>query len=185
MKYKPLYRVLLLLMLLLCTASVSRAEDSQTRVGRIRSALVYYLVKFVTWPGEEQGEESQEPIELCVLGDDPLNDFLTQTVEGKSVRGRPFHVRIRESLAAGETLGKCHVLFLSEEYAEKLEEKQFVVPATNVLTVCAAREKRRNHCMVQILERDNRAQIAVDLSLTTSAGFRISSELLEVADKLE
>ena len=184
--FQRLFRnCVLVIFLVSLAAPPAQAEDTGTRVGRIRSALVYYLVKFVTWPGETPDSRSTEPIEFCVLGEDPLNDFLAQTVAGKTVRDRPLNVRIRESLKEGEKLGTCHVLFLSAEFAERYEERQIEVPKANVLTICAAKIIRRNHCMIQILEKDNRARLTIDLPLTTAAGFKISSELLEVADTVE
>jgi YfiR/HmsC-like len=144
--------------------------DDSSRVGRIRSALVYYVVKFVTFDSSVS-----QPIRLCIVGDDPLNAHIKGTLIGKSVVGRPIEVEMFEGW---QPSAECHVIFFAENSVDK---STLSTLPRQLLTICAVSEVSWDSCIVQMFVSDNKARLAVDLDRARAHGFEVGSELLEVA----
>jgi len=75
---------------------------------QVKAAFLYNFAKFVQWPSATF-QSANEPIAICVLGQDPFGRSLEDTVTGRAIEGRSLIVRHISSVkqAAG-----CHILFI-------------------------------------------------------------------------
>ena len=69
---------------------------------------------------------------FAILGDDPIEEPLLRTVEGKSVGGHPVHVI---KLKDGADPGRCHVLFFGRSEEGRVDEVLAKRRDSGVLTV--------------------------------------------------
>ena len=166
------------LVIAIMTGATNAEEVSGARIGRIRAALIYYLVKFVDWPSLDDANINRN-LELCLLGSDPLNHFLENTVRGKKIHNHNLVIREQREDKIAQS---CNLVFFSEEKVSLLREKQLVLGEESPLTVCAVQKPDWGYCMIQLYEKENRIRIAIDVDLAKRANYSISSELLEVAD---
>ncbi|MFN8390447.1 MAG: YfiR family protein [Bdellovibrionota bacterium] len=181
--------------LVVIAPSSALADTVEDRSGKIRAALVYYLVKFVSLPEASSGstQSSSEdasagspsngpgaPISLCVVGSDPLNGFIADTVRGKSARGKKIRVTFAER-GSSVLLQQCNVVFVGSDVLTN--DRGFVEQLKNhpLLSVCSVERVQWGNCVMQLFAESNRARIAVDLPLAHRLGLKIDSELLEVA----
>jgi len=59
---------------------------------QVKAAFLYNFVRFVEWPSEAF-QSSNEPIAICVLGQDPFGRSLEDTVAGRTIEGRSLAIR--------------------------------------------------------------------------------------------
>lgn len=171
-----------LLLLILAFPAGNCLADAGSRTGKIKAASLYYIAKFVTWP-LSQAEQTQPlpELTLCVVGEDPLNDFIKGTASGKTSHGRRIAVRLFPSDADSVAVRDCDVLYLGEISASSSEKLLRSAHEKPVLTIRSVREVKWSNVVIQLFESSNKLNIAVDLPLALSKGLKISSELLRVS----
>lgn len=163
------------------------AEDTDTaameaRVGRIRAALVYYIVQFVYFVPQDS-KPTSEPLTICVLGEDLMKPYLAATIEGKTAHGRSLRVRLLDISDPPPALSGCHVVFIGKNALDPVQQLLTKTDQNSILSICAMDKVLWGNCMIQIFEERNKARIAIDVQKLQEGGLRASSELLEVAIK--
>ncbi len=172
----------ILLIGMMTSATLVVAQPKESRAGRIRSAVVYYLAKFVRW--EKSSVLSQSDyITTCVVGDDPLKHSILNTVAGKTADRRSFDVTFFSSQVNPKELEKCQLIFFSRESAEATLISSLT--KKGLLTVCAVDEISWGTCVVQLFEENNKARLAIDNVIGKSVGIEFSAQLLDVAELRE
>lgn len=153
------------------------ADDS--RELKIKSAVVFYIIKFVEW---QRGVEPKDAIKVCAAVRSELYDALAETFAGKVVRGRGLRIRAIEA-QAGFSLPDCEILILDRAAASSAGNamQHAEILTQPVLSICEVDEVVWEGCIAQIFPQDNRARIAFDLERAQLAGLRPSSELLALA----
>ncbi len=143
----------------------------------VKAAFLYNFAKFVEWP---QGAfaAAQAPFALCVFGVDPFGHGLDETVQGKTVQGRPVVVRRLDGLSGAE---RCQILFVSSSERQRFVEVLGAVAGHNVLTVGEEGEFARAGGMISFLLRQQRVHFSIDAGAAKRAGLAISSRLLDLA----
>ena len=81
----------------------------------IKAVFLYNFAKFTTWP-TESFPDPQAPLRLCILGEDAFGAAM-ESIEGKSIKGRPLAVIRIAQVADAE---RCHILFVSTSEEERL-----------------------------------------------------------------
>jgi len=167
--------VTLLWMTLLAHEALSE-DDTLLRAGKIRAALVYYIIKFV-----DRDHRIDVPLTVCTLGSDPLIAALPATFENKSLNGRSFEVKSFSAVPMLNELQVCQVMFFGNDRIHDglalIKDRSDHPP----LVICAVPSIDWNGCGVEIYEESNKARIALDNERLESDGFKIGSELLEVS----
>ncbi len=75
----------------------------------VKAAVLYNITKFVEWPPEAFKSRS-DPVNVCVLGENPFVDALAEALGGKLHDNRSFAVRYLHDSSAASA---CQVLFVS------------------------------------------------------------------------
>jgi hypothetical protein len=163
-------------LILLCTFPLAHAQpQSQADEYAIKATYLYNFAKFVQWP--------QAPVSavftIGLIGDDPFGTALDLTVKNKQARGRSLVVK---RFATIEALEPCQILFVARSERRRLDEILKATSGTSVLTVGDGEEFAQKGAVIGFKLRDNRVSFVVNLAAANSAGLKISSELLGVAD---
>ncbi len=82
-------RLSLLVAVLALTSTNVRAQGFNEY--QVKAAFLYNFAKFVEWPSQSF-KGPKDSLNICVLGEDPFGQLLTDTVNGKTLEGRPFVV---------------------------------------------------------------------------------------------
>ncbi len=91
-------------LLLASLASAQIMDEYQVKAGFVSS-----FASYIEWP-PETFSAPQEPIAICVLGQNPFGASLRALVEGKVVEGRTFVVR---EIPDSHQAGNCQILYIS------------------------------------------------------------------------
>lgn len=166
--------------LLLLAGGRSAAQDRPrvTSEYAVKAAFLYNFARFVEWPASAFSGP-RDPMTLCVLGEDPFGGELDQTVQGKSVLGRPIVVR-RFARPAG--LEECRILFVSSSERSRFDQVLAAVGDRAVLTVGEEEAFGRSGGMISFVVRQNRVRFQIDRGAAARAGLSIGSQLLELAE---
>lgn len=163
--------------LLLLPAS-ARAQSSALELA-VKATYLYKLAPFVSWPaGVLNGPE--EPLVICIQGQDPFGAVLDRAVAGQRVGGHPIAVR---RLTKVDRTAACHILYLAGSPAQSAGQGLDAVQGTPVLTVTdAARGASRG--MIHLVLDGGRVRFAVDAGRAETSGLAISSKLLALATQV-
>ncbi len=159
-------------------AAAYAADDVRAQESTLKAAYLFQLANFVDWPeGRTPGSGGDEPLRLCILGDDPFGSAIDK-VAGKKARGRQLAV---ERFAAAEGVEGCDVLFISDSESAELDRILDLVAGANVLTVGDAKDFARCGGVVGLVVKGGKLRLEVNLGAAQEAGLKISAKLLELS----
>ncbi len=180
-------RALLLAILFSLAGSpcVSAAQNPETdaeiaRSERIMAAVVFHIVKFVSWP--DDAKHAKKTIRICTLGQDDLLNYVKEAITGKSIKGIPLEIlelAHPDQLLTGKT--ECAAIFLAKGAASHLTAVSNYARANSILSICHIDVLHWSNCMMYVFKENNKARVAIDREMAENARLQISSELLELA----
>jgi hypothetical protein len=149
------------------------AADGADEYG-LKAAFLYQFTKYVSWPSETDG-----PVAICVLGDDPFGSILDETLAGKTAKGQPIEARRVGSASAGST---CHILFVSRSERAGLDATLAALGRRPTLTVGDMTDFPRRGGMINLRLENDRIKLEVNPDNAERVGLKIGSDLLRLAD---
>jgi hypothetical protein len=142
----------------------------------VKASFVYTVAKFVDWP-PEAFEGPDTPLVFAILGDDPIEEPLLRTVQGKSVGGHPVHVIKLKDEADPE---HCHVLFVGRSEADHVDEVLAKRRDSSVLTVGEFDRFAQRGGVLRIILEQNMVRFEVNVDAASRAHLQISSKILKL-----
>lgn len=171
-------KLLLSLTFLLGTALQVRAQGPVFDEYRVKAAFLFSFAKFVEWPPDAFAS-ADEPIGICVLGQNPFGPVLEETVRGKVVANRTFVVLQNPD---AQHISKCHIVFVSASEGKHSHDFLEELKSKSVLTVSETDGVDANSGVIDLKLKDGRVRIEIDLVAMERARLRISSKLLSLAE---
>lgn len=147
-------------------------EESQ-----LQAAYLYNFAKFVDWPAGTF-RSPDDPMVICVFGDDRTGDVLEQSVSGKRANGRP--VESRQPHTAAECK-PCHILFIGSSDKNRMGEILRELRGSSVLTVGHSDQFIPLGGVINLARKDVTIELEIDPEAADAAGLKISSRLLVIA----
>ncbi len=148
---------------------------------QIKAVFIYNLMHFITWP-EENFENPKTPLKIYILGKDNLGAFLDKVIQGESIKGRKIVVKRGVDL---DSSCSFNILFISSSMKSQLPEIFKGIKNCNVLTVGDVEGFAHLGVMVNLVPKNNRMVLEINMASSKKAGLDISSKLLNVATIVE
>jgi len=123
--------------------------------------------------------DSQAPLVIGVLGENPFGDLLDATVRGEHVGARSFVVRRYQRV---EDIKTCDILFISRPAGDRPEGVLADLKHRPILTVSDAEGFAEHGGMIGFVSDRNRIRLQINLDVAQAAHLTISSKLLRVAE---
>lgn len=142
----------------------------------VKAGYLLHFAKFVEWPA--QVFVSRGAIEICVLGDDPLQRALDAASRGETVDSRPV---VASTLDAAQPLDRCHIVFVGGAFHGDMEEMVPVAQRQHVLLVGEGEAFLGRGGMIAFVREAGRIRFDVDLRAASRAGLKLRSQLVQVA----
>lgn len=170
--------LMLLLLLLLPSAERSFAADPLT-LGeyQIKAGFLFNFTRFVEWPANAFLTPAS-PILICVAGETPLTDLLSDVVVGKVVDGRAVGVK---RVNPGDDLHRCNLVFISAAAERHAAEILAGVKKSNTLTVGETPGFAQGGGMINFAIQDNKVKLEMNLEAATRAELKVNSKLIAVS----
>lgn len=143
----------------------------------VQAVLLYNVTKFVEWPGSAfRGPD--EPVTLCILGDDPFISSLG-LLQGKPVRRRPIALRLLEENPTPED--RCHILFVGRSEEARFEPVLRGLGTAPVLTIASFEAFSAHGGVLSLIKNGKRVSLLINSQASRQAGLTVNSQLLELA----
>ena len=163
---------------LLLVGGPAASQAVRAAASQVQAVFLFNFAQFVDWPAEAFAD-SQAPLVIGILGDDPVGAFLDETVRGDTVGGRPLEIRRYRGI---EEIKTCHILFISRSEADRLEDMLAALKDRPILAVSDGDGFAGRGGMIQFVIERSRIRLRINLEAAQAARLLISSKLLRSAE---
>jgi hypothetical protein len=160
----------------LALAAAAATSATVPQEYQVKAIFLFNFTQFVDWPS---GSGVQDPLAICVLGEDPFGSYLDDALRGEHVGNRTLTVRRYRRV---EDVRACQVLFISRTEARYIDDAIAQVRGAGTLTVSDASDFVARGGMVGFVTEDNHVRLRINVAATHAGGISISSKLLRVAE---
>jgi hypothetical protein len=144
---------------------------------QVKAAFLYNFAKFVQWPSESF-QSSNDPIAICVLGQDPFGRSLEDTVAGRGIEGRSLVVR---HISSVKQVAGCHVLFISSAENKRSLPMLAEIKTPGVLTIGDSGPSGADGVVINFKLEGGKVRFEINVEAAEREKLRISSRLLSLA----
>lgn len=144
----------------------------------LKAVFLLNLAQFTDWPTNDFAAPDS-PLVIGILGDDPFGTLLDEAVQGETVNGRPF---VLARYRRVEDIKLCHILFISQSEARRLETIVEHLKAKSILTVSDIEGTLERGVCVRFVTVNNKIHLRINTEALQAANLTMSSKLLRVAE---
>lgn len=153
----------------------SFAVNAQVSINKAKARFIYNFTKFFEWPQSERNGD----FVMGVLGSNSIYQELDDYTEGKKVIVQDIKVK---KFSKAESVNDCHVLFVSEGYARKLEELSKRLSASTLL-VSDSNKGIKYGAALNFVLKGNRLKYEFAAANAKEKGLKFSSRIKDMAAK--
>ncbi|MGA2853345.1 MAG: YfiR family protein [Verrucomicrobiota bacterium] len=165
---------LLLAALLGCLPA--RSQEARPPDYEVKAAFLYHFGQFVEWPTNVFAD-TNAPLVIGVVGDDPFHGDLERMVAGQNINGRPIVVRPVRALPDLKT---CQILFIAASQKAQMRELLKAVEGAGVLTVGETGDFIQAGGMINFIIENSEVHFQINNNAARAAGLNISSKLIKL-----
>jgi hypothetical protein len=174
---------LMLLMLMfgmvIAGAPSASAQDEKPIDYQVKAAFLVNFPKYVDWPASDFAK-SNSAITVAVFGDDNVaNEFQNMIQSGLVISGHPVVLKRIQSEA---DIADCQILFIAASEQSRAAAILDKLKGSAVLTVGESANFLEQGGMVNLVPKNRKIRLQVNLTAASQAHLRISSRLLVAAD---
>jgi hypothetical protein len=155
----------------------SSAQSLATSEYEIKAAFLFNFAKFVEWPSGAL-MDTEGSFVIGILGKDPFNTELEQTIGDKTIRGAAIQIERFRSI---DNLRPCHILFISESEKMNLPNILVKIGDQSILTVSDMPDFARRGGMIHLYTENNKVRFIIHTQAAEKAGLKLSAKLLTLA----
>jgi hypothetical protein len=144
----------------------------------VKAAFLYHLAEFVEWP-PEAFPAAENPLVIGVLGADPFGKALDEIAEDVVVKNRKLKVQRFHNM---EEVKTCHILFISQSEAGRLDQIFSLLKDRKILTVGDTEGFALRGGIVRFRTEKNKIRLRINIDAARAASLTISSKLLRAAE---
>jgi YfiR/HmsC-like len=142
----------------------------------LKLAISYRVTKFVSWPA---AAKARDAFRFCVYRGDPLDETLDD-LSGRAVGNRQIEVAIVDQ--PGRAREACDLLFIPDEESRDVAPILRALDRAPVLTISDAPGFAESGGIIELENKNNRVAFVINVAASESAGFQISSQLLQMSE---
>lgn len=171
-----LWRMVFAIVLLFAARPPAAAQDVSTEY-KFKAVFLFHFAQFVDWP-TNAFSDPKAPLEIGILGDDPFDDFLDQTVQGENVNGHPLVI---QRFHNPNDIKDCQILFISQSENRQLGRILDSLKGKTVLTVSDINNFPENGGMIGFVTIQDKIHFRINTDAAHDANLTLSSKLLRLA----
>ena len=144
---------------------------------QVKAFFLYNFARYVEWP-PETFKAANDPIVICILGQNPFGGALEQAVAGKVLGARPFVVRQISEIPPGSS---CHILFVKSSERKRFRSMAGRLKGSAVLSVGETPGFIADGGVINFKLENGKVRFEIDIEAAGREHLRISSKLLSLA----
>lgn len=157
------------------------------RLGKLKAAYIYNVVKFTQWP--ESALAAEQPIRICLFGEDQTVEFLQRELQTRQAQSRPIDIQHFARASApshAEMVQKiegCQLIYLAEKGQVPYRDYIRATALQPILLTSGYSGFAEMGGMVAIRHNEDSGKVKfeINLSAVSQSGLNISSKLLKFA----
>ncbi len=167
----------LLISAFLVFTPVAHAEDADVKFDKVKAALIFKFINFVTWP-EEAFESDDTPLLICIVENRTIYNELKKSARKLRTASRPVEITFKKE---GDPLKSCHIIFIDESVSRKFYGRFNELHRSFVLTIGDDEKFAREGGIIRISENNNRPDLEVNIDSAKDSKLTISSQVLKLS----
>lgn len=150
---------------------------------QVKAAYLLNFPKYIDWPAGAFAE-TNSPIIVDVFGDaDVANEFAAMIEGGKAVDGHP--IVLKRITKVEEITNDCQILFVAASEKPLVSAILQKVKSFDILTVGESDDFLSNGGIINLVHRNRKIRLQVNLDAAERAHLKISSRLLVVSEVMK
>lgn len=174
---KPVFASFLAILLLLSFPAASLPLAPNAPEYDVKAAMIYNFALFIEWP-DQSFTSANEPISVCVFGENPFGQSLETNFAGKTVRGRELEIR---HVQHPSELQNCHIAFISPSEHKRVPEIITAIGNSSVLTIGDMKDFVESGGVIGFHTDDEKIRFDINVKAAQRANLKISYKLLNLA----
>jgi hypothetical protein len=163
---------------LIVGCAIAMVAFAQVDEYQVKAAFLYNFAKFVDWPAQAfHGPE--DPICICIVGQNPFENSLEAVVRGQKVGGRSFRVRQISDIS---NKPDCHILFVCAAEQKRFQSMAGNLMGLAVLTVGESPRFATDGGVINLKLEGGKVRFEINMDAAEQAQLHISSKLLSLAE---
>jgi hypothetical protein len=163
-----------LIVLLAISGPTLSAEQVTNPEYQLKAVFLFNFLQFVEWP-TSAFSNSDSPIRIGVLGDDPFGPILERAFQGETIRHRPLVVERSNHV---EDLKDSHLIFVSKSEKAHFPEILSQFNSKNTLTVSETEGFARRGGIINFYLEGKKVRFEINTNAAQNHGLKLSSQLL-------
>jgi len=148
---------------------------------QIKAAFLFNFAQFIGWP-QSAFQNSDAPLRIGILGEDPFERALQETVHGETINNRRVILQHSREL---EDLMDCQILFIGRSERRRAFEVLSKLNSSCVLTVGEIDGFARRGGIINFYFDGNKLRFEINATDARRKGLKISSQLLGLGKIVE
>ena len=165
---------------LLCLSFPVRSGLARDPATELKAAFLVRFSRYVNWP-METFRAADDPIYIGIMGRDPFGSAINRAARGFRARGRRIEI-IR--LQKTQDAGRCNILFIAENQAEKIDDIISRLQGRPILLVSDMDNFLNREGMIRFVSVENKIRFDINLANCRKNRLEISSKLLKIAHRV-
>ena len=143
---------------------------------QVKAVFLFNFAQFVSWPSPQPADA---PFVIGIVGDDPFDSYLDETVRGEKVNNR---LLTTQRFRRGRDPRNCNILFISQSESDRAAQIVSNLKGRSVLTVSDIDGFANLGGMIELFTEKNKIHMRINLEAVRAANLKVSSKLLRVAE---
>jgi hypothetical protein len=161
----------------------SLAQEPMPLDYQVKAAFLVNFPKYVDWPANTFAEPNS-PIVVAVFGDDNVADeFQSMIQDGLVISGHP--VVLKKITKEAEIGRDCQILYIAASERPEIPNILAKVQGLGILTVGETEGFLESGGIINLVPKNHKIRLQVNLTAAGRAHLKISSRLLVAADVVE
>lgn len=156
---------------------IPAAKAQNFKESEIKAAFLYHFFNFIEWPDSETGENGQ-PFVFCAFGEGPVERALQELLRAPQARSQSISFSVISELPA---VSKCDYLFISNANRELIASAISSTRGKPILTVSDSDGFAQQGGMIELVRKESRIHVLINLPVVTEQDLKVSSKLLRLA----
>jgi hypothetical protein len=151
--------------------------QAQVNEYQVKAFFLYNFARYVEWPSQSF-KAANDPIVICILGQNPFGNALEQATTGKAIEGRPFVIREVENV---QPPFNCHILFVNSSERKRFRTIAATLKGSEILTVGETPGFTADGGVINFKLEDGKVRFEINVDAAGQERLHISSKLLSLA----
>jgi co-chaperonin GroES (HSP10) len=146
----------------------------------VKAGFLVAFVQYTYWPANTSASNT-DPINVCVIGDNPFGDVLARTAQEQKSR-HPIKITLISDVTESQ---QCQVVFVGQGQTKKETAWLAALKNQSVLTVGESGHAIEHGAILEFVIANDRVRFEVNWAAMEAAGLKLGAPLLASARKVQ